>query len=88
MDRDRAVGCVELKEASLGAKGEFPFRWFKRVFGYDKVSYRGLTKNHERVAHILGFMQVCGVLKEKNACEPGRFYAHKFSQGSCNGVCI
>jgi len=29
------------------SKVEWPFRILKRVFGYTKVRYRGLKKNHE-----------------------------------------
>jgi IS5 family transposase len=31
------------------AKVEHPFRILKRVFGFDKVRYRGLAKNHHRL---------------------------------------
>jgi IS5 family transposase len=31
----------------LRAKVEWPFRIVKRVFGFTKVRYRGLNKNHE-----------------------------------------
>ena len=36
----------------MRAKVEHPFRYIKRVFGYDKVRYRGLAKNTERL-HLL-----------------------------------
>jgi IS5 family transposase len=29
------------------SKVEWPFRILKRIFGYTKVRYRGLKKNHE-----------------------------------------
>ena len=29
-------------------KVEHPFRILKRIFGFDKVRYRGLAKNHHR----------------------------------------
>jgi IS5 family transposase len=34
-------------KARVRAKVEWPFRIIKRVFGYTKVRYRGLKKNHE-----------------------------------------
>ena len=39
-------------KAQVRAKVEHPFRYIKRVFGYDKVRYRGLSKNTERL-HLL-----------------------------------
>jgi IS5 family transposase len=34
-------------KSRVRAKVEWPFRILKRVFGFTKVGYRGLTKNHE-----------------------------------------
>ena len=34
-------------KARVRSKVEWPFRILKRVFGYTKVRYRGLKKNHE-----------------------------------------
>lgn len=45
----------EKKKASVRAKVEHPFRYVKRVFHYSKVRYRGLQKNTERIALLLGF---------------------------------
>ena len=36
-------------KSSIRAKVEHPFRILKRVFGFDKVRYRGLAKNHHRL---------------------------------------
>jgi len=36
-------------KARVRAKVEHPFRILKRIFGFDKVRYRGLKKNHERL---------------------------------------
>ena len=33
---------------------EHPFLGLKRLFGYGKVRYRGLTKNMERLALLFG----------------------------------
>jgi IS5 family transposase len=33
---------------NVRAKVEHPFRILKRIFGFDKVRYRGLAKNHHR----------------------------------------
>jgi IS5 family transposase len=36
-------------KSSVRAKVEHPFRILKRVFGFDKVRYKGLAKNHHRL---------------------------------------
>jgi IS5 family transposase len=36
-------------KSSVRAKVEHPFRIVKRVFGFDKVKYRGIAKNHNRL---------------------------------------
>jgi IS5 family transposase len=36
-------------KARVRAKVEHPFRILKRVFGFDKVRYRGIAKNHHRL---------------------------------------
>jgi IS5 family transposase len=36
-------------KSSVRAKVEHPFRILKRVFGFDKVRYRGIAKNHHRL---------------------------------------
>ena len=43
----------ERERASLRAKVEHPFLFIKRRFGYDNVRYRGLAKNHNRLALLL-----------------------------------
>ena len=40
---------------SVRAKVEHPFLYVKRHFGYAKVRYRGLGKNTQRLALLLGF---------------------------------
>ena len=39
----------------MRAKAEHPFLYVKRHFGYAKVRYRGLEKNRQRLALLLGF---------------------------------
>ena len=46
---------MEKLKASVRAKVEHPFLNVKRHFGYAKVRYRGLGKNKERLAVLLGF---------------------------------
>ncbi len=46
---------AERRKASVRAKAEHPFLYVKRHFGYAKVRYRGLEKNHQRLALLLGF---------------------------------
>jgi transposase, IS5 family len=36
-------------KAKVRARVEHPFRILKRIFGFDKVRYRGLAKNHNRL---------------------------------------
>ena len=36
-------------KAKVRVKVENPFRVLKRIFGFEKVRYRGLKKNHERL---------------------------------------
>ena len=45
----------EKVKSSMRAKVEHPFRYVKCVFGYGKVRYRGLHKNTQRIATLLGF---------------------------------
>ena len=44
----------EKRKASVRAKVEHPFLYVKRRFGYARVRYRGLAKNTQRVAMLLG----------------------------------
>lgn len=46
---------AEKRKASVRAKVEHPFLYVKRRFGYAKVRYRGLVKNTQRLALLLGF---------------------------------
>ncbi|WP_406564634.1 transposase [Marinobacter psychrophilus] len=43
---------AEKIKASVRAKVEHPFRYIKQVFGCNKVRYRGLAKNNNRL-HLL-----------------------------------
>ena len=46
---------IELRaKESIRAKVEHPFLDLKGGFGYGKVRYRGLVKNTERLALLLG----------------------------------
>lgn len=55
LDPDSPAAIEEQAKASIRAKVEHPFRYVKRVFHYAKVRYRGLHKNTERIALLLGF---------------------------------
>ena len=44
---DEAEKRKNRTKARVRAKVEWPFRILKRVFGFNKVRYRGLNKNHE-----------------------------------------
>ena len=52
---DSAAAACERAKASVRAKVEHPFLYLKRRFGYAKVRYRGLAKNRQRIALLLGF---------------------------------
>ena len=45
---------AEKLKAPVRAKVEHPFLKVKRLFGYGKVRYRGLAKNRQRLALLLG----------------------------------
>jgi IS5 family transposase len=45
----------EQSKARIRARVEHPFRYVKRMFHYSEVRYRGLQKNTERIALLLGF---------------------------------
>ena len=52
--RGQALDYIEVSQkrrnrtkARVRAKVEWPFRIVKRIFGFTKVRYRGLKKNHE-----------------------------------------
>ena len=45
---------AERRKASIRAKVEHPFLYVKRRFGYAQVRYRGLAKNTQRLALLLG----------------------------------
>lgn len=49
-----AAALAEQRKASVRAKVEHPFLWVKRRFGYATVRYRGLHKNTQRLALLLG----------------------------------
>ena len=56
----------ERRKASIRAKVEHPFLWVKRRFGYAKVRYRGLAKNTQRLALLLGLAK-----KDNGGASPG-----------------
>ena len=55
LDADSEEARREKEKASVRAKAEHPFFYVKRMFGYGKVRYRGLHKNTQRIALLLGF---------------------------------
>ena len=54
LEPDSAEALAEKAKASIRAKVEHPFLNVKRIFGYAKVRYRGLAKNTQRMALLLG----------------------------------
>ncbi|TGG90913.1 MAG: IS5 family transposase [Aphanocapsa feldmannii 277cV] len=55
LPRDQRDHLIEHCKASVRAKVEHPFLYVKKIFGYSKVRYRGLAKNENRLALLLGF---------------------------------
>ena len=55
LDADGEEARREKEKASIRAKAEHPFFYVKRMFGYRKARYRGLHKNTQRIALLLGF---------------------------------
>ena len=55
LDKAGATEATEKHKASVRAKVGHPFLYVKRHFGYAKVRYRGLAKNTQRIALLLGF---------------------------------
>ena len=55
MDPGSDEAWVEEFKASMRAKVEHPFFWVKRIFGYNKVRYRGLAKNRNRLCVLTAF---------------------------------
>jgi transposase, IS5 family len=51
-ESNRLIDQVEQLKASIRAKVEHPFRVIKRQFGYVKVRYRGLKKNHQQITTL------------------------------------
>ena len=49
-----AGAIAEKVKSSIRAKVEHPFWGAKGAFGYAKVRYRGLAKNTERLAVLMG----------------------------------
>ena len=54
LEPDSTAALGEKVKASIRAKVEHPFLDVKRLFGYAKVRYRGLAKNTDRLALLLG----------------------------------
>lgn len=54
LDPESEEAVAEKLKAQVRAKVEHPFLRVKRVFGYGKARYRGLAKNTQRLALLLG----------------------------------
>ena len=46
-------------QSRVRAKVEHPFRILKRIFGFDKVRYRGLKKHHNRLCACFALVNLC-----------------------------
>lgn len=49
---------IEKIKAQVRAKVEHPFLWIKKIFGYSKVRYKGLSKNENRLYLLSGFFNL------------------------------
>ena len=58
LEPDSPEALAEKDKASVRAKVEHPFLDVKQLFGYAKVRYRGLAKNTERMALLLGLFNL------------------------------
>ena len=58
LEKDGPEAAAEKRKASVRAKVEHPFLYVKRHFRFAKVRYRGLAKNTQRIALLLG-PQIC-----------------------------
>lgn len=54
LPKQSAVAHAEKTKASVRAKVEHSFFYIKRMFGYDKVRYKGLAKNTNRLYILAG----------------------------------
>lgn len=63
LERGGLEEWFEKSKASVRAKVEHPFLNVKRLFGYAQVRYRGLAKNHERLAVLLGLSNLLRMRK-------------------------
>ena len=63
LERGGLEEWFEKTKASVRAKVEHPFLDVKRIFGYAQVRYRGLAKNHERLATLLGLSNLLRLRK-------------------------
>ncbi|MFR4554102.1 MAG: transposase, partial [Sutterella wadsworthensis] len=69
------VECVNVKrqlehaKASVRCSIEWCFLWLKRIYGYAKVRYRGLAKNHSRALTLFALYN-CNRLRKW--CAPPR----------------
>ncbi|MDX6456905.1 MAG: transposase, family [Acidobacteriaceae bacterium] len=55
---DQVARRKNTTKSRVRAKVEHPFRILKRIFGFDKVRYRGLAKNHNRLCACFGLVNL------------------------------
>ncbi len=55
LDKGGSQDAAEKRKASVRAKVGHAILYVKHHFGYGKVCYRGLAKNTQRIAMVLGF---------------------------------
>ena len=63
------AGMNRRPKSRVRAKVEWPFRILKRVFGYTKVRYRGIAKNHHW--HLVAFALVNLYVNRKRLAPQG-----------------
>jgi transposase, IS5 family len=67
---DQVARRKNTTKSRVRAKVEHPFRILKRIFGFDKVRYRGIAKNHHRLC--ANFALVNLYLHRKRLAVPGQ----------------
>ena len=80
LQADGEAALREKEKASIRAKAEHPFFYMKRMFGYGKVRYRGLHKNAQRIALLLGF---ANLLIAELVARPTRTSGRRSRRRSC-----
>ncbi len=67
-------------KSSVRAEVEHPFRILKRIFGFDKLRYRGLAKNHHRLCACFALVNLYLHRKPQLNCTPIQRFPRVFEK--------